>query len=214
MTSDKVYLDRDSAGREKQSEPADRVEESQLIERLQRGDIASLGKLFEYHKALVYRTSLAIARDERIAEDVLQECFVRLHRYADSVDPDRPLRPWLYRVTVNLSYDMLTARSGRPLEDVSGWLSEIASALPTPDRRVEEKETTRMVREVVAELPPLHRAVIVLYYMENLTVEEIAQVLELPSGTVKSRLYYARERLREMLARRQRLVPEMSYEFT
>ncbi|MGC9469886.1 MAG: RNA polymerase sigma factor [Anaerolineae bacterium] len=214
MTAEKVYIGRDSQKRETQDQPTDGFDEPGLIQRLQQGDIAALGKLFEAHKALVYRTSLAIARDERIAEDVLQECFVRLYRYADSVDPDRPLKPWLYRVTVNLSYDLLTTRAARPLEDVSDWLLEIASALPTPDRRVEEQETTRMVREVVAELPPLHRAVIVLHYMENLAVEEIAQVLELPPGTVKSRLYYARERLREMLTRRQRLVPEMNYEFT
>ncbi|MGC9520424.1 MAG: RNA polymerase sigma factor [Anaerolineae bacterium] len=213
MTSDRVYLNENGTKRYP-SPTAEGVEESELIRQLQRGDIASLGKLFELHKTLVFRTSLAITRDERMAEDVLQDCFVRLYRYADSVDVERPLKPWLYRVTVNLSYDRLAARRARPLEDISGWLSELASTLPTPDRRVEDQETSRMVREVVAELPPPHRAVIVLYYMEDLAVEEIAQVLELPEGTVKSRLHYARERLRGMLIRRQRLVPEMSYEFT
>jgi RNA polymerase sigma-70 factor (ECF subfamily) len=71
-----------------------------------------------------------------------------------------------------------------------------------------------MVRDVVDELPAMHRAVIVLFYVENLPVVEIADVLDLPVGTVKSRLHYARERLRVALSRRQRSVPEMTYEFT
>jgi RNA polymerase sigma-70 factor, ECF subfamily len=189
-------------------------EESRLIMRLQQGEMAALGQLFETHKALVYRTALAITRDERIAEDVLQECFIRLYTYADSVDPSRPLRPWLYRVAVNLSYDSSSHRSVRPLDDVLEWISGLTNSFPAPDRKAEEQETIRMVRDVIAELPALHRAVVVLFYMENLSHEEIANVLELPLGTVKSRLHYARERLREMLTRRQRPVPEMSYEFT
>ena len=72
----------------------------------------------------------------------------------------------------------------------------------------------RDVREVVAALPAPHRAVVVLFYMETLSLEEIAGVLDLPVGTVKSRLHYARERLREMVLRRQRPLPEMTYEFT
>ncbi len=188
--------------------------DSVLIGRLQREDITALGALFERYKALVYRTALAIVRDERAAEDVLQECFVRLYMYANSVDPERPLRPWLYRVTVNLSYDWSSQRVLHPLDDMLEWLSGIAGAFPAPDHKAEERETIRMVREVVAALPPPHRAVIVLFYMEALSVDEISQILDLPVGTVKSRLHYARERLRDMVERRQRPVPEMTYEFT
>jgi RNA polymerase sigma-70 factor (ECF subfamily) len=189
-------------------------EDAERVLRLQRGDVKSLGELYERYKALVYRTALAITRDERAAEDILQECFVRLYTYASSVDPSRPLKPWLYRVTVNLSYDWSSKKTFQPLDDILEWLLDLPGAFPAPDRRAEEKETTRLVREVIAELPPLHRAVIVLFYMENLSLEEISHVLDLPVGTVKSRLHYARERLREMLTHRQRPVPEMAYEFT
>jgi RNA polymerase sigma-70 factor (ECF subfamily) len=71
-----------------------------------------------------------------------------------------------------------------------------------------------MVRDVIEELPMSHQAVVVLFYLENLSLEEVAEVMELPVGTVKSRLYHARKRLRDALAQRQRLVPEMMYEFT
>lgn len=188
--------------------------EAALVRALQAGKLEALGRLFKRHQHLVYRTALGITRDERAAEDILQECFVRLYTYAASVDPDRPLKPWLYRVTVNLAYDWATKRAAQPFSDVLDWLSGLTCAFPTPDRSAEEQETLAMVREIVAELPTLHRAVIVLFYQEDLAIEEIAQVLDLPIGTVKSRLHYARARLRESLEKRQRLVPEMTYEFT
>ena len=71
-----------------------------------------------------------------------------------------------------------------------------------------------MVKEVIDNLPPSHHTVVMLFYAENLSVEEIADVLDLPAGTIKSRLYYARAQLREALIRRQRTVPEITYEFT
>ncbi|HRT31805.1 MAG TPA: sigma factor-like helix-turn-helix DNA-binding protein, partial [Anaerolineae bacterium] len=66
----------------------------------------------------------------------------------------------------------------------------------------------------IADLPSSHRAVVVLFYIEELPLDEIARILDLPVGTVKSRLHYARERLREALIQRQRPVPELQYEFT
>ncbi|MBN2007638.1 MAG: sigma-70 family RNA polymerase sigma factor [Anaerolineae bacterium] len=186
-----------------------------LIEQLQKGDLKALGELFERYRNLVYRTAFAIIRDERAAEDVLQECFVRLYTYADSIDSNRPLEPWLYRVTVNLAYDWSTKKSrGQSIDEVLEWLSGLPGGFPPPDHKTEEKEMLSMVQDVIAKLAPSHRAVIVLFYMENLSVDDIANVLELPVGTVKSRLHYARERLRESLEKRQRPVPEVAYEFT
>jgi RNA polymerase sigma-70 factor (ECF subfamily) len=190
------------------------TDEPELIRRLHSRDVAALGTLFERYSAMVYRTALAITREEHTAEDILQECFLRVYTYGTSIDPERPLRPWLYRVTVNLAYDRSARRSVRPLDDVIEWLTGLASALPAPDDRAEERELLQMVRKVIDELPAMHRAVIVLHYMEDLSLEEIARVMELPPGTVKSRLHYARERLRRMLARYQQSVPEMIYEFT
>ena len=191
-----------------------RQDESHLIRKLQHGDLKALGALFTAHKDMVYRTALAIMRDRRAAEDILQECFVRLYTYAYSVDSQRPLKPWLYRVTVNLSYDCSSVKTAQPLDEILEWLSDLPGTFPSPAGKTEEKELMGMVHEVIEELPPLHRAVIVLFYLEDLPLEEIAQVLELPLGTVKSRLFYARERLRKNLKRRDHTVPEMKYEFT
>lgn len=189
--------------------------ERNLIRELQDGNLEALGDLYEQHQALVYRTALAVTRDERAAEDILQECFVSLYRYARTVDPERPLKPWLYRVTVNLAYDWLSrTRWTRSVDDLLEWLSGVSSVFPAPERRAEDEETAKLVHEVIAGLSAPHRAVVVLFYLENQSVEEIARILELPEGTVKSRLYYARERLKATLTRRQRPVPELTYEFT
>ena len=186
-----------------------------LILRLQNGDRKALGTLYERHKDLVYRTALATTHDRRAAEDILQECFMRLYTYAGSIDPERPLKPWLYRVTLNLVYDWSTDKHWtQPIADLLEWFTDLPATFPAPDRRTEEKEIIHLVREVMAELPTPHRNVVVLYYLERLPLEEISQILEVPEGTVKSRLFYARERLRVSLTRRQRPVPEMIYEFT
>jgi len=174
-----------------------------------------LGELYELFKDNVYRTALAITCDEHAAEDILQESFVRLYRYAASIDVEHPLKPWLYRVAVNLSYDWFSKkRVLQPLDDVLEWLSGLSNVFPSPDHKAEERELHSMVRDVIAELPVSHQVVVVLFYLENLSLEEVAEVVELPVGTVKSRLHYARKRLRDALVQRQRPVPEMAYEFT
>ncbi len=189
--------------------------DSLLIERLQAGDLEALGELYTRYKDVVFRTALATTRDQRVAEDILQECFVRLYTYVNTVDPQRPLKPWLYRVTLNLVYDWSAKTHWtQPIEDLLEWISSLPGAFPTPDHETEDQEMINLVRAVIADLPPSHRAVVVLFYMENQPVEEIGRILELPVGTIKSRLHYARERLRKALARRQRPVPELSYEFT
>ena len=140
--------------------------ESHLVRKLQQGNLKALGTLFTTHKNMVYRTALAITRDRRAAEDILQECFVRLYTYAASVDAQRPLKPWLYRVTVNLSYDWSAKKPTQPLDEILEWLSGLPATFPAPDAKVEEKEMMGVVRQVINELPQLHRAVIVLFYLE------------------------------------------------
>ena len=85
-------------------------DDSQLIARLQSGDLDALGELYDRYRLLVYRTALSVVRDPDSAEDITQDAFLRLHDYAARVDRTLPLSPWLYRVTVNLSYTWSTRR--------------------------------------------------------------------------------------------------------
>ncbi len=93
---------------------ADRLlSDRELIERLQQADLDALGQLFERYRTRVYRTALAIVHEPQVAEDILQDCFLKVYLNAARIDPSRPLAPWLYRVTVNLSYTWLS-RGGPP----------------------------------------------------------------------------------------------------
>ncbi len=191
------------------------MDEQEALRRLQEGDRPALGWLYERYKTVVYRTALAMTRDESLAEDILQETFIRLYLYAASVDPDRPLRPWLYRVTLNLVRDWgRKRRLGRSVDELMEWFSALAAPGRAMERRIERDETLALVRRVIETLPRPHREVVILFYLEELSLEAIAETLGIPEGTVKSRLHYARSKLRDALRGRQRSSPELAYEFT
>lgn len=173
--------------------------DGELIKQLQNADLEALGLLFERHRARVYRTALAIVRDPAAAEDILQDCFLKVYVNAKRIDPERPLAPWLYRVTVNLSYTWLSRRSGHRTSFDDAIDNLISPMRQAPDRLAEQTETRQKVRRAIGDLSLDQRVVVVLYYLNGLGSQDIAEILDLPVGTVKSRLYYARENLRGKL---------------
>lgn len=177
----------------------DASDDARLIERLRANDLDALGVLFDRYYAQVYRTAAAITHDSAAADDIAQDCFLRLHRYANRIDTSLPLPPWLYRVTVNLSYTWVARQYKRrvSLETVVDFL--MSPARSAPDALAERAHLRDEIREAIRALSFNQRVVVVLYYLNGLSLEEIADTLECPVGTVKSRLYYARENLRHRL---------------
>lgn len=190
------------------------VTDSELVRQLQRGDLDALGALYDRHHRRVFHTALGITNDKDAASDLLQDVFLRIHRFAGNIDPERPLEPWLYRVTANLSYTWIKKQKRwyRYLLEFGEWFSR--DLRPGPQRQVEMDEEATRVREAVASLPASQRVVVVLFYLNDLAVEDIAQILEIPQGTVKSRLYYARNTLRKRLILLESKLPEVNYEFS
>ncbi len=189
--------------------------DSQLIFSLQAGSLDALGILFDRHRGLVFRTAIAITGDAEAAADLLQDVFLRLHRFAGHIDPLRPLEPWLYRMTTNLSYTWVKRRQRwlRPLEDVADWLA--GSRKDTPAYQVEMDDSWRQVQQAVLALPLSHRGVVVLYYVNDLSLQEISDILDIPVGTVKSRLHYGRQALKQRLGMMAgEIIPDLQYEFT
>lgn len=188
-------------------------DDAQLVQRMQAGDLEALGTLYDRYRLTVYRTALAITRDNDAAEDILQEAFLRLHTYADRFDLRLPLMPWLYRITVNLSYTWVTRRNKwyAPLEDFVDQL--IGPAKYHPEPIAERNAELRLMQKAIDTLAFSQRVVIVLYYLNELSLQEIADILACPVGTVKSRLHYGRENLRHLLTD-QATLPEVQYEFT
>lgn len=187
-----------------------------LVLQLQSGDVDALGELYDRHNHVVYRTALAITGDESAAADLLQDVFLRVHRFAQRIDPDRPLEPWLYRVTTNLTYTWIKRRKRwllHPIEDMAEWFT--GNKNNTPSYRLEKDEEWYSICQAVATLSMRHRVVIVLHYFNDLSLDEISDVLDIPVGTVKSRLYYGRRALKKYLEVSDgKSIGEVRYEFT
>ena len=175
------------------------ISDAALITRLRNDDLTALGVLFDRYYTQVFRTAAAITHDSDVAEDITQDCFLRLHRYAYRIDTNLPLAPWLYRVTVNLSYTWVSRHKKRnvSLESVVDYL--MSPARLAPENVSEQVGTRSEVREAIRALGFNQRVVVVLHYLNGLSLEVIAEILDCPVGTVKSRLYYARENLRHQL---------------
>lgn len=177
----------------------DQIEDAQLIERLRENNLDALGVLFDRYYSQVYRTALVITRDNDIADDIAQDCFLRLHQYAHRIDTHLPLSPWLYRVTVNLAYTWLARRKRRRVS-LEGLVDHLMTPpRSSPDHLAERADIHDRVHNAINRLPHNQRAVIVLHYLWSMSLEEIAELLDCPVGTIKSRLHYARKALRAQL---------------
>ncbi|HSB65292.1 MAG TPA: RNA polymerase sigma factor [Anaerolineales bacterium] len=197
------------------AEKYESISDAQLIINLQSGSLDALGIIYDRHRGLVFRTAIAITGDSEAAADLLQDVFLRLYRFAGHIDPLRPLEPWLYRMTTNLSYTWVKRRQRwlRPLEDVADWLA--STRKDTPAYQAELDDSWRQVQQAVLSLPLSHRGVVVLYYVNDLSLQEISEILDIPVGTVKSRLHYGRQALKQSLGLiAGDILPDLQYEFT
>ena len=190
----------------------DKPSSRDLILQLQAGSLEALGELYDRYQALVYRTALVITNDSNAADDLLQDVFLRLHRFADRIDPQRPLEPWLYRMTANLSYTWVkrSRRWYRPLEDLAEWL--VGGEKNSPQEQIEQDDDWEQVQRAVSSLPLQQRVVVVLYYLNDLSLQEISDILDVPVGTVKSRLHYGRMALKLKLGLDNDILPDLNHE--
>lgn len=170
---------------------ASRLHERRLVREAQRGSAEALDLLFRRHWTGAYRAAWVVIRDAAAAEDIAQEAFIAAVRALDRFDRRRPFAPWLHRIVVNRAIDAARSRALR--REVDATAAEDAAADPPPEPLSDE------LTVALAELGPEHRAVVALRYLLDYTPGEIAGLLELPRGTVNSRLRRALDRLAELL---------------
>ncbi len=196
-----------------QSLPVENLSTRDLVLQMQAGSLEALGALYDRYNQMVYRTALGITNEPEAAADLLQDVFLRMHRFSNKIDVNRPLEPWLYRVTVNLSCSWSKRqRWVRPIEELAEWLA--GDPKHSPVQVMEKNETRGHVEEAISSLPLAHRTVIVMYYVNNLSLQEIADILALPVGTIKSRLHYGRHALKTEMEVHSGVLPNIGYEFT
>jgi RNA polymerase sigma-70 factor (ECF subfamily) len=155
--------------------------ERSLIRGALAGSEADLELLFRRHWPRAYRAAFLIVHDHAAAEDIAQEAFVAAIRRLDRFDRRRPFAPWLGAIVANRAIDWVRARTSR--REIASCGVEQASPADPPSGRYSED-----VLAALAELSPEHRAVVVMRYVLDYTPGEIARALELPRGTVNSRL--------------------------
>jgi RNA polymerase sigma-70 factor, ECF subfamily len=184
------------------------VEERLLIQ-ARNGDRNAYGELVSRCYEDVIRVVYRMCGDSQIAQDATQEAFIRAWVRLPGFQSRAPFSHWVYRIAVNAAMDTLREKPQASIETGAGF-SLMAETNPGPEAAYLEKEQADIVQGAVNALPEAARTVLVLREYGSLTYEEIASLLEIPVGTVMSRLNYARNRLREML-RKDRLETEREY---
>ena len=177
------------------------MEDVQAIRRLKGGDIGGLECLIARYQAKALRTAFLITHDEPLAEDVVQDAFVRFYQRAGYFDEARPFEPYFLRSVVNAALNCIEReKKARPFTE--GDTSELESLLKeaaTVEEQLEFNALKWQILEVLAELPPRQRAVIIQRYYLEMSEREMSEALDSPPGTVKWLLNAARTRLRSLL---------------
>jgi len=182
-----------------------------LVARARAGDDGAFDALFRKHYAKVVNFALRLQGDTDDAEDIAQTAFVRAHAHVGRIRDGQALLAWLYRTVVNIVRDRAKSASRKPLwrfADLgstrtaggSAPVEEVADDSLDPSRRLMAAERDRALERAIAELPLEFREPLVLHHLQQMDVDEVARVLRVPVGTVKSRLSRGRSRLREALA--------------
>ena len=197
-----------------QTQTAIKLEDAILVDRLQSGDLAAFAELIDRYQDRLYNAQLRMVGDVEDARDLTQDTFLRALSAISSFRGSSQVYTWLFRIGMNLAMNHRRRghrekavrgargdhdpRVGRHAEHLLREASRRAE--PTPDCHLEEAERRELVQRAIEELQPQQRAIIILRDIESLDYEQIAEVLELAIGTVKSRLHRARMALRERLA--------------
>lgn len=176
--------------------------DKELINKVQVGDEKAFEELVYTYQHKVYSVAMGMMKNEQDAYDAAQETFIRVFRSIGGLKGDSALFTWIYRITMNVCLDQLRKRTK---EDNTYSLSDgedeiqIPSKDETPEQNLEKNLKKQEVRKAVSNLGEEMQAAIVLRYMKELSYEEIAEVLEVSIGTVKSRIFRARKALKKLL---------------
>lgn len=179
-----------------------------MVEKVRKGDQDAFRELVDLYKRQVYAICLRMVHLPQEAEDLAQETFLRAYSNIESYDLDKKFSTWLFRIATNLSIDYLRKR--RPSVYLDAELagtegvtlqSQLATDDPSPDDEAVKVEERQDLYQAIDDLPIKYRSAIVLKYIEDLSLNEISEILELPVPTVKTHIHRGREALRKRLVK-------------
>ena len=178
-----------------------------LVEKAQKGDKQAFGVLLEKYNKKLFRLLSRMVRDQSEIEDIVQDSFIKAYRAINNFRGDSAFYTWLYRIGVNTAKNHLMALSRRPkamndveLEDIENFddAGDLRS-YETPESALMTKEIAATVNETIEQLPEELKSAITLREIDGLSYEEIAEIMDCPIGTVRSRIFRARESIAEKL---------------
>jgi RNA polymerase sigma-70 factor (ECF subfamily) len=186
---------------------SDRDIDQQLVERVQRGDKQAFGLLVDKYRRKLGRLLSRFIRDQAEVEDVVQEAFIKAYRALPNFRGDSAFYTWLYRIGINTAKNYLVSMGRRPqtsndieVEDAENFEDgDELRTLDTPETELMTKEIAKTVQMAIESLPEDLKTAIVLREIEGLSYEEIATMMDCPIGTVRSRIFRARESIAERL---------------
>jgi RNA polymerase sigma-70 factor (ECF subfamily) len=171
-----------------------------LIQRIAAGDRVAMRALFSRHRVAVYRWLLRLVNDEPLAEDLLSDVFLDVWRQAGSFQARASVSTWLLAIA---RYKALSARRRRTDAELDDQIaSTVADPADGPDLVLEKKSMTELMRACLSELSPEQREVMDLVYYHEKSVRDVARIIGIPEPTVKTRMFYARKKLAELVAGR------------
>ena len=173
--------------------PPDATTEATWIQEAAQGNTGAFAELVRLHRTRVVRTAFGVLVSQEEAEDVAQDVFIKVWHNLKDFQPETSFGSWLYRITVNASIDVLRHR-----KEESGMDVEYSSPTVRPEEQMLRRASQQRVRKAIAQLPESARTTLTLREFEQLSYKEIAEVLQIPIGTVMSRLNYARQSLKKI----------------
>ena len=188
----------------------DPVDDRELVESARKGDRDAFRTLFERYHRRAYALAFGVLRHQDDALDVVQDAFIKAHKYLDKFEGNSSFYTWLYRIVMNLAIDHLRKhRRAKPVELDEAHLDESAQSgddtlLPkflggNPGRALLDKEIRGRIDQALGELSENHRAVLVMRELEGMSYEEMAQAMNCSKGTIMSRLFHARKNMQKRL---------------
>ncbi|MDM5329356.1 RNA polymerase sigma factor SigW [Neobacillus sp. CF12] len=176
------------------------------IKQVIKGDQDAFAEIVEIYSNSIYQLGYRMLGNRHEAEDVAQEAFIRAYVNIKSFNQDLKFSTWLFRIATNLCIDRIRKKKPDYYLDaeVSGtdgltMYSQLSSNAPLPENELESLELQETVQKEILKLPEKYRSVIVLKYIEELSLNEISEILDMPLGTVKTRIHRGREALRQQL---------------
>jgi len=179
-----------------------------LVQRCQKGDVGAFNELVQKYEKQVFNFAYRLTSSYDDASDIAQDAFLRAYNAIASFRGDSAFTTWIFRITTNVFLDERKKARAHPQQSLDEYLDleessvgrQIEDEGPTPDVIAETKERGQLLRRAVQSLPEYQRTMVVLYHMQQKSYEEIAEIMSLPIGTVKSRLNRARLALKEKLS--------------